>query len=427
MSSKTIDFIDAPISAGGPNVWAVNMAPEQLPLLASLNQLSGQMLRDVEGVTPLAAEVVERQVVTLSPAQALPCGLDTRRGMTFAPVVTSYGDVIPHLRSSTKVYTLDGLCTWVEDYNWLQLAGLDLLLPLEESRVEADIDSSWVELPWTEPGRVVSLQEKNELFLPGVDFVQQPGRLILLDSGVRLLGKQVVARSLVPKLDGRASVMGSASAVEEAGAVRRRNTLRHLRQFCAAACQLFVAPSTATVRSVATTPDGARVVTDSWEGFVSAESYPEVGSTVREGEQLGGTFIIHHGPGSWWKVESWDLGLPLDTLWPVKGISTDNGPVTLTRAGDKLLIAGLKGSTAALGRLTNWLDRTQSTHAGLAASLGLADGETMNMPALDLIFGHILGPRKVVVLRYNKRFERVAGFVRTHLPLNCLVFSYVLP
>lgn len=409
-------------------MWLSGMADDQIPLLLSLNQAAPRGLTDLGGLTILKSSKVKSQFLRLNSAQARPCGWDARRGAMYAPILTSYGDTIPNLRRVQNVYTLDGLAQWVEDQCSLQIEGLELLIPLSEARMEPDIDSSWFEIPWELPGEIVCIRHEGQVYLPGSDFLQQGSRLVLLDTAAHLLGERLEILTRHVKNDGRAYVAGYSEAVEEAIAVRRGNTLRRLEAFVATACKLLVVPEDSILRSVSPTPQGCRIVSDNWEGFIaSPRDHPEAGRVVRAGEKLGGTFDILHQGGAWWKTENWDLGLPLDALWPVPGVSTNNSPIQITRAADKLRIEGLQGTPSALSSLSAWLSQAQNTHAGLAESLQLEDGDSLNMAALDFFFGHVLGAGKVVVLRYEQRFSAAARFVRAHLPLNCIVFHYVLP
>lgn len=421
---KLKSFLDTPTISTGESVWVTNLAPEQQGLLRSLTQLPAVLLNDLSGAGFLPLANKQRTRVTLDPAHMTPVGADTRLGQLVTPVITSTGDVLPHLRPSRLHSALDNSASWIENGDVVQVDA-DVLLPLQGATVVEELQRGWQAWRWSGPS-IEAISYAGDLFLPGLDFIQQQDRVVLLDSMLSLIGAAVLVYTSRDRPDGRAALASITKSVGAALDVRARNTLHNLRTFAVEACSIYVAPTSSVVRAVSPCGHRYRVSTDLWECVVRSATL-QVGDTVTAGAQLGGTFKLHHGVGAWWSTLDWSYGLELDELWPVPGVRTDNSNVTARRTGDMVSFSGLQGSSQSLQLLARWLTTAQQLHQVLITALDLDDGDSLTLPALDLLIGHLLGSRRVVVVEHDGRHPDVLRFVRGNLPLNCVALYYRTP
>lgn len=417
-------FLDNPTISSGESAWVTNLAPEQQGLLRSLTQLPTVLLNDLSGVGFLPTLNRRRVRVVLDSAHMTPVGTDTRLGQLVTPIITGTGDVLPHLQPTKQHSALDNSASWIENGDVVQMDA-DVLLPSQGATVVEELQRGWQAWRWTGP-RIEAIAYAGDLFLPGLDFIQQQDRVVLLDSMLSLVGAVVLVYTAQERPDGRAAVAGITKSVGAALDVRARNTLHNLQKFAVEACSIYVAPVSSVVRAVSSCGQRYRVSTDLWECVVSSTSL-QIGDAVEAGTQLGGTFKLHHGVGPWWSTLDWSYGLDLDELWPVPGVRTDNSNVTARRVGDTVSFSGLQGSSQSLQLLVLWLTTAQQLHQVLIETLGLGDGDSLTMPALDLLVGHLIGARRVIVVEHDGRHPDVLRFVRANLPLNCVALYYRTP
>lgn len=425
MNYNSTPLFDAPAASTGSGVWLDNLSKSAVAALHATTQVLPRCMRNLEEVTLFEAGRTTSTKLTLSPLVARPVGLDTRRNLRYAPVLTSYGDVIPHTTPAGEPNTMDGLASWIEGSEVVSL-GADLLLPDGASVAGADFYRGWLELPWS-GSEIVRLAHDNDVFFPNVDFVQQADRLILLDATVGLIGKQITCVTRRNKQDGRAFVAASAVAVDSAIAARRRNTLRNLQRYATEAAGLFTAPVEGVVTSCTSVGSHTRVTTSAWECLVPGAALYSPGFTIRQGAQVGGIFRLLHGEGQWWRAADWRYGVELDPLWPVPGIKTNNSNVTVSNVAGKMVLAGLQGHEQNLRRLSDWIELAQTYNAKLPVALGLADGESMVLPALDFLIGHAIGSRKVVAVVCSARYRELSDAVMRQLPLSCVPLRMLVP
>lgn len=425
MNSKASTLFDAPATSAGQSVWLDNLSSAAVARLNATAQSLPRCLRSLSEVSLFDTGVSRTIRLVISPLVVRPVGLDTRRTLRYAPVKTSYGDVIHHTVPAGEPNTMDGLASWVEGAEVVNF-GEDILLPDGAAVAGNDFYRGWLELPWN-GAEIVCLKHESDLFFPGVDFVQQADRLILLDATVGLVGKQLTCVTRRKKQDGRSLIASSSVAVDSAIAARRRNTLRNLQQHAVEAAGLFTAPIDGTVVSCTTVGERTRVTTSEWECLVPGVTRYAVGAIIRRGDQVGGCFKLLNGDGQWWRAADWRSGVELDTLWPIPGIRTDNSNITVSMTGGKLVVSGLQGPEQNLRKLAAWLATAQTFNDRLPAALGLSEGESLVLPALDFLIGHAIGARRVVVIACTARCRDLSKSVMQQLPLSCVPLRMLIP
>lgn len=456
---KLTSFLDLADTTAGTGIWKQALPPEDLRSLLSMAQAPMGVGISERLQSLLAPDQVVRVPLVVHPDKVETIGMDAEKsvriieGYTAAASSDSVGT--DHLRAvyypRRTTHTHDGFAVWLDEAGLMvQLNGWRPLLPEPEAQVITTAWYTWYAVPCLTPETIQAIEtDAGETLLLGLDFYRAEDRLIFREHPVGLCpgGRMTLVcrkQNASPLafclgLDGGYDLQASAVQVS-----RHVPTVERLQRMLCDLVGAFVLPHEEIIQAYMQLDRGIRYTGVTQDFLVPYDHTPiPVGTTLPAGYVFGELIKLHTRGGAgedWWRALDWSVGLPLDDVCPVPGITMPGHPIRAVGYDDNGTIRAKLyplGSPENLARYQTWCrnqERRLPADKCLAPLLDARDpgsmaqvNDVLQVDGLALLFNQTWGRRAIIADIRASVPDRVLQALRQWCPTTAVLLIRRLP
>jgi hypothetical protein len=452
-------YLDTADSAAGTGLWRQALPPEELRLLLAMSQ----SLQGV-GVAALLQRLLTVEHMLRVPAVVLPdqievIGMDVEKSIRIIEgnAASSASDAVgtEHLRAlyfpRRVVHTLDGTAVWMDEDGLLVMLNGNLpLLPDPNALVTTTAWHTWYAIPCMASQEIITIELlSGETLLVGVDFYQSADRLIFREhplsydatGSLTFVYRQYAPTPAAYSLRQDIAFMRQASVAQVS---RRVPTVERLQQMLCDLAGLCCLEHADTIQSFTVLDTGVRYSGLSRDYLVPYDHTPvAVGTNLASGYVFGEGIKLHSrgtAGANWWQNLDWSVGLALDAVCPVPGLTMPGRPIRALGYDDNGTVRVHlfpEGTPANIARYQTWCrdqERRLPASKHLAPLLDARDpgsmdeaGDELQVDGLELLFNQVWGRRVIIADIRNSVPMRVVAALREWCPTTAVLLIRHLP